>query len=278
MSESLIVAIAVVLGLGIGAEWLSWALRLPSVLVLLVAGFIVGPATGVLDPDAVLGESLLPLVSVSVAIILFEGSLSLRLAELKRSGRAVRRLLTVGLLVTWAIATVSAVALFDLGLQVAVLLGAILIVTGPTVIVPLLLHLRPSGRSGPVLRWEGIVLDPIGALLAVLVFEAISAGGFGLASAAVVLALFRTVLFGGLLGALGAAVVAISLKRYLIPDSLHSPLALALAVAAFALSDAFQSDSGLVAVTVMGIILANQNTVSITHIVEFKENLRVLLI
>jgi NhaP-type Na+/H+ or K+/H+ antiporter len=278
MSESLIAAIALVLALGIGAEWLAWALRLPSVLVLLVAGFIAGPALGLLEPDAVLGEALLPLVSVSVAIILFEGSLSLRLADLQRTGRAVRRLLTGGLLVTWAIATVSALVLFDLDLQVAVLLGALLVVTGPTVIVPLLLHLRPSGQSGPVLRWEGIVLDPIGALLVVLAFEAINAGGFGLASAAVGLALLRTVLFGGLLGALGAAVVVLSLKRYLIPDFLHSPLALALAVAAFALSDVLQSDSGLVAVTVMGIVLANQNDVSIAHIVEFKENLRVLLI
>ncbi len=278
MSESLIVVIALVLALGIAAEWLAWALRLPSVLVLLAAGFIVGPVLGLLEPDAVLGEALLPLVSVSVAIILFEGSLTLSRADLRRSGRAVRRLLTLGLLVTWAIATVSAVALFGLDLQVAVLLGAILVVTGPTVIVPLLLHLRPSGRSGPVLRWEGVVLDPIGAVLVVLVFEAIKAGGLGLASAAVGLALFRTVLFGGLLGALGAAVVVLSLKRYWVPDFLHSPLALALAVAAFALSDVLQSDSGLLAVTVMGIILANQSAVSIAHIIEFKENLRVLLI
>ncbi|MCK5213261.1 MAG: cation:proton antiporter, partial [Dehalococcoidia bacterium] len=151
MGESLVVAIALVLALGIGAEWLAWALKLPSVLVLLLAGFIVGPALGLLEPDAVLGEALLPLVSVSVAIILFEGSLSLRLAYLRRSGRVVRRLLTIGLIATWAIATVSAFFLFDLDLQVAVLLGAILVVTGPTVIVPLLLHLRPSGRSGPVL-------------------------------------------------------------------------------------------------------------------------------
>ena len=278
MSESLIVGIALVLVLGIGAEWLAWVLRLPSVLVLLLAGFLVGPALGLLDPDAVLGEALLPLVSISVAIILFEGSLSLRLADLHRIGRVVRRLLTAGLLVTWAIATVSSFVLFDIDLQVAVLLGAILVVTGPTVIVPLLLHLRPSGHSGPVLRWEGIILDPIGALLVVLVFEAIKAGGLGGASAAVGLTLFRTVFFGGLLGVLGAAVVVVSLKRYWIPDFLHSPLALALAVAAFALSDVLQSDSGLFAVTVMGIALANQNSVSIAHIVEFKENLRVLLI
>ena len=278
MGESLVVAIALVLALGIGAEWLAWALKLPSVLVLLLAGFIVGPALGLLEPDAVLGEALLPLVSVSVGVILFEGSLGLRLADLHRVGRVVRRLLTIGLIATWAIATFSAFFLFDLDLQVAVLLGAILVVTGPTVIVPLLLHLRPSGRSGPVLRWEGIILDPIGALLAVLVFEGIQAGGPGDAGAAVGLTLFRTALFGGLLGACGAAVVVVSLKRYWIPDFLHSPLALVLAVSAFALSDVLQSDSGLVAVTVMGIVLANQNSVSIAHIVEFKENLRVLLI
>ena len=155
MSETVIVALALVLALGIGSEWLAWRLRAPSVIVLLIAGFAAGPALGLLDPDLVLGEALLPLVSVSVAVILFEGSLSLRLADLKRTGRAVRRLLTVGVLVTWLVASLSTKLLFPVDWQVAILLGAILVVTGPTVIVPLLLHLRPTGHSGPVLRWEG---------------------------------------------------------------------------------------------------------------------------
>lgn len=274
----LVAGLALVLVLGLGAEWIAWALRLPSVLVLLVAGFLAGPGFGVLEPDAMLGDALLPLVSVFVAIILFEGSLSLRLSDLGGATRMVRGLLTVGILVTWAIASAAAVLVLGLGLEVAVLMGAILVVTGPTVIVPLLLHLRPSGQAGAVLRWEGIMNDPIGAVLAVLVFEGIAAGPFEAVGTVVAASLVRTVLFGGVLGALGALLVVLSLKRYWMPDHLHSPVALAVAVAAFSGSSILQPDSGLLAVTVMGVLLANQSWVSIAHIAEFKENLRVLLI
>ncbi len=274
----LVVGLAIILTLGMGAEWCAWVLRLPSVLVLLIAGFVAGPVLGILNPDALLGDALVPLVSVFVAVILFEGSLSLRLADLGPAATVVRRLLTVGLLTTWMLVTAAAVLVLGINLQVAILAGAILVVTGPTVIVPLLLHLRPSGQSGAVLRWEGIMNDPIGAVLAVLVYEGISAGGLESAGIVVAVALVRTVLFGGLLGVLGAAVIVVSLKRYLLPDFLHSPVALALAVAVFSASNVGQPDSGLLAVTVMGIVLANQGSVNIGHIAEFKEKLRILLI
>ena len=274
----LVVGLAVILALGMGAEWCAWVLRLPSVLVLLIAGFVAGPVLGILNPDALLGDALVPLVSVFVAVILFEGSLSLRLADLGPAANVVRRLLTIGLLTTWILVTAAAVLVLGIDLQVAILAGAILVVTGPTVIVPLLLHLRPSGQSGAVLRWEGIMNDPIGAVLAVLVYEGISAGGLESAGIVVIVALVRTVLFGGLLGALGAAFVVVSLKRYWLPDFLHSPMALAVAVAVFSASNVVQPDSGLLAVTVTGIVLANQKYVNIGHIAEFKEKLRILLI
>jgi NhaP-type Na+/H+ or K+/H+ antiporter len=274
----LIAALAIVLALGIGAEWLAWILRLPSVLLLLAAGFLAGPVLGLINPDAVLGEALVPLVSVSVAIILFEGSLSLRLSHLRGTSPVVRRLLAAGTLATWLIVSLAAHLVFRFSLEVSVLLGAILVVTGPTVIVPLLLHLRPSGQSGPILRWEGILLDPIGAVLAVLVYEAIAAGRMETAGAAVAIALFRTVVFGAALGAAGTFLVVISLRRYWVPDYLHSPGALAVAVVVFAAANSLQADSGLLAVTVMGLALANQDAVQVAHIAQFKENLRVLLI
>jgi NhaP-type Na+/H+ or K+/H+ antiporter len=176
MSEDLLLGLASIIVLGIGAQWLAWRLHLPSILLLLVFGFIAGPVTGFLDPDAIFGDLLLPVVSLSVAIILLEGGLNLRISELRQVGGVVGKLITIGILVTWLIGSAAAYFILDLDFALSVLLGAILVVTGPTVIIPLLRHLRPSGAVGPILKWEGITIDPIGAILAVLVFGAIIAG------------------------------------------------------------------------------------------------------
>ena len=278
MDNNLILGLASIIVLGIGAQWLAWLLHLPSILLLLIVGFIAGPVTGFLNPDALLGDLLLPVVSLSVAIILFEGGLNLKIAELRRSGSVVRNLVTVGVAVTWLVGTAAAYFVLGLDFELAVLLGAILVVTGPTVILPLLRYLRPGGQVGPVLKWEGIVIDPIGAILAVLIFEAIFAVGFQEATTLAVISLAKTILFGGAIGAIGALVLIQLLKRYWIPDFLHSVVSLALALGAYAVANLVQTDSGLLTVTLMGIIMANQKSVSIRHIIEFKENLRVLLI
>ncbi len=142
-------------------------------------GIVAGPVTNFLDPDLLFGDLLLPLVSISVAIILFEGGLSLSIADLREIGGVVRNLVTVGVLVTWSVSTAAAYFILHLDFPLAVLLGSILVVTGPTVNTPLLRHVRPVGQVGEVLKWEGILGDPIGALLAVLVYEAILAGASG---------------------------------------------------------------------------------------------------
>ncbi len=270
--------LASLLVLGIASQWVAWRLKLPSILLLLLCGILAGPVTGLVRPDAFFGELLTPVVSFCVALILFEGSLSLRVAELLRVGRAVRNLISIGALVTWVCASLAAWLLLDLGPALAVLLGAVLTVTGPTVIGPMLRHVRPQGSVGAVLKWESILIDPIGATLAVLVFEAVVAGGFGRAATAVAGGLANTVLLGGAIGAVGALTLVLLLKRYWIPDFLHSPVSFMAVIAVFAISNAKQSESGLLAVTVMGLILANQRWVSVAHIVEFKENLRVLLL
>lgn len=278
MSENLPFGLVSIVILGIGAEWLAWRLRLSPILLLLIFGFIAGPVTGFLQPDLLLGDLLLPIVSLSVAVILFEGGLNLRIAELRKVGSVVRNLITVGVLVTWLIGAAAAHFILNLDINLAILLGAILVVTGPTVIVPLLRYLRPGGKVGSILKWEGIVIDPIGAILAVLVFEAIAAGGLGQATALAAASLFKTILFGGIIGVLGAVMVMLLLNRYWIPDFLHSVVSLAVVLGTFTASNLVQSDSGFLAATVMGIALANQRWVSVKHIVEFKENLRVLLI
>ncbi|MDQ7013681.1 MAG: sodium:proton antiporter [Planctomycetota bacterium] len=280
-----IVAIAIIVVLGVGSQWIAWRIRIPSILLLLIAGMLAGPIAAMLrdgqpllDPDSIFGDLLLPLVSLSVGLILYEGGLTLNLREITSVRSVIRRLVTIGAMVTWFLATLAGGLLLGLDWQLAALLGAILVVTGPTVIGPLLTHIRPQGKAGPVLRWEGIVIDPIGALLAVLTFEVIRAGGFQDAAGATFHALFMTILVGGGLGVIGAVVLAQLLKRYLIPDSLQNPVSLLLVVLVFVVAGEIQHESGLLATTVMGMVLANYRGLDIRHILEFKEVLRVLLI
>ncbi len=278
MAENILIGLAGIIVIGIGAQWLAWRLRLPAIMILLVFGFLAGPVTGFINPEKLLGDLLLPIVSISVAIILFEGGLTLKIGDLRVVGREVRNLITTGALITWGISAVAAHFIVGLDLALAILLGAILVVTGPTVIGPLLRQVRPIRPVAAILRWEGIVIDPIGAMLAVLVFGAIIAGETGDATGILIIGVLKTVLIGGAIGLLGAGLIVLMLKHYWIPDFLQNPLALIIVVSAHITSNLFQSDSGLLAVTVMGIVLANQKFVTIKHLVEFKENLRVLLL
>jgi NhaP-type Na+/H+ or K+/H+ antiporter len=278
VTEQLLIALASILTLGIVAVWVAWRVHLPAILALLMAGLIAGPITGFLDPDAVFGELLFPLVSISVAIILFEGGTSLRLRELREIGRVVINLVTLGVLVSWVLGGALAYYLLDMTLDGAALLGAILVVTGPTVIVPLLRHVRPVHSVGYTLKWEGILIDPVGAMLAVLVFEAALAVGVQAATTVAVLGLLKTLLIGGLLANLGAGLLVLLMDRGWVPDFLQSPMALMVVVAAFAASNVLQPESGLITATLMGVLLANQKRVDVKHIIEFKENLQVLLI
>lgn len=272
--------------LGILAQWLAWRLKFPAILLLLGFGVLLGAwvrpdelLAETVDADPGLGPRLLaPFVSLSVAVILFEGGLTLRLRELREAGSTVVRLVTVGAAVSWLLTAAAAWWLFDLEPRMAALIGAILVVTGPTVVAPLLRQIRPARRIGSTVKWEGIVIDPVGAVLAVLVFEQ----AFLRSQTDVWPAVLWPVLWTALIG-LGIGVgVAWSLvellRRYLVPDFLHSVLFLTVALAAFAVSNLLQSESGLVTVTVLGIVLANQKRVTIHHVAEFKEHLGVFLI
>ncbi len=277
-TKDLVVQIAGLIALGIAAQWTAWRFRLPSIFVLLLTGLLLGPGTGLLDPDALLGHLLLPMVSLSVAVVLFEGGLNLRWRDLHEVGNVVRNLVTVGCVITWIIATVSAMFIFGLSAGVAALLGAVLVVTGPTVTIPLIRHIRPIGRIGHVVKWEGIVIDPIGAVMAVMVYEIIVSGGRNAAASGMALGLFETVLYGTVLGLAGAVVVVVAYRPGWVPDYLHNHVALAAVLGAYATSNFLQKESGLLAVTVMGIALANQHQVSIRRLIEFKEDLRALLL
>jgi NhaP-type Na+/H+ or K+/H+ antiporter len=278
LSSEILLQFVAIFVLGISAQWVAWRLRLPSILMLLVAGILAGPVTGLLQPDRLFGNLLLPIVSLSVAVILHEGGLNLRIRELRGIGRVFVLLTTVGAGISWMVGAVAAHYLLGFRWPMAALFGSILIVTGPTVIGPILRHLRLHGKVGALLKWEGIVIDPLGAMLALLVFTVIQAEaiyhGVGEAAIAFVLTLLIGVGFG--LGA--AAVMVLALSRYWLPDFLHSPVALMLIFLSFAMANLIQEESGLLVVTVMGVALANQHRVPIRHVVEFKETITVLLL
>lgn len=278
MSEYLLLGLASILILGVGAQWLAWRLRLPSILLLLLSGFLFGPVTGLIDPDALFGQLLFPIVSICVAIILFEGGLSLKLSELPQAGQVIFRLISLGTLITWPIIALAAHYVLGLDWALSVLLGAILVVTGPTVVGPLLRQIQPKGQTGTVLKWEGILIDPVGAVLAVLVFEAILAGKFEQATGFIVWGIFQTLLIGIVLSLVASAVMILSFKKHWVPDHLQNGLSLFWVIGSFALSNWLHPESGLLTVTLMGIMVANQKWIAFKHIVEFKENLRTLLI
>ena len=276
--------LAAIVLLGVGAQWAAWRLKLPAILILLLVGFLAGPVPDwfgyqrLIDPDNLFHDLLLPIVSMSVAVILFEGGLSLELRDITSAGHVIRNLVTVGACVTWAVGAVAAKFVVGLSWPLSILLGEILVVTGPTVIGPLLRYVKPTGRTGPILKWEGIVIDPIGAMLAVLVFEALPNENLQDMTSVVLMGSLKTILIGGAIGLAGAFITMLSLERFWLPDFLHNPGILMLVLAAFAFSNELQPESGLFAVTAMGIALANQRRVTVTHVVEFKENLTVLLV
>jgi NhaP-type Na+/H+ or K+/H+ antiporter len=267
--------LALVLVVAVAAQWLAWQLRVPAILVLLLVGFGLGQLA---DPDQVLGRDLLfGGVTITVGIILFEGSLSLRISHVRDLGRPVLRLCTVTVLLAWALITFAALAV-GFAVEIALLVGAILVVTGPTVIAPILRQLRPTRRVSSLLRWEGIVVDPIGAVLALLVFQGVLSGGLGNAVPAVLVIVGKTVLVGfGVALTLGYALDFL-MRRHAIPDFLHGVVFLAAAVGALMLSNAIQADSGLLTVTVLGVFLGNRPDLHLEHVREFKEHLQVLFV
>ena len=262
---------------GAVSQLLAWRVRLPAIVFLLLAGILLGPVAGWLDPDALFGDLLFPLVSLAVAVILFEGSLTLRVEDIRGHGTVVRRMVGVGSLISASVAGLAAHFFAGFGWELAALFGALMVVTGPTVVVPMLRTIRPVRAVAHVLRWEGIVIDPLGALFTVLVFEfivATSAGDF----------IHIVVLFGEIVGVgvvsgvLAGYLLGTVLQRHWLPEYLINIVTLNLVITVFAAADALAEESGLLAVTVMGILLANMRGVPVSHILNFKETLSLLLV
>lgn len=259
-------------------QWLAWRIKLPAILPLLLTGLFLGPATNLLNPQELFGDLLMPGVSLAVAVILFEGALTLKIDEIRGLQTSVRRLTTWGALITWIVMATAAVFLVQLEIQMAILFGALVVVTGPTVIIPLLRSVRPVSSVSKILRWEGIVIDPIGALLVVGAYELIVAAGEEQALQHSAFLFIQTVGLGLAVGALFAYVLALLLKKHLVPEYLRSFLVLAFVITEFVIANELMEESGLVAVTITGIVLANIKGISTDDILHFKENLSIMLI
>ena len=281
------ISLAAILILGIFAQWLAWRIKIPAILPLILFGLIVGPIMSLdlflghklIDPAELLpNQTLHYIVSLSVGIILFEGGLTLKLKEVRHVAGMVRNLILIGPLITMIGTALAAWYLLGMDFRIALIFGSLIIVTGPTVIGPILRSLHANKKVATVLKWESILIDPIGALIAVLMFEFFKSGaglGFGFTA----LLTFGKVLMGGILSGGGIAwLFYIVYKKKWVPAYLNNVLALAFVLLAFVLTESFFPESGLLATTLMGIILANLDIDELKNILNFKESLSLLLI
>lgn len=273
-----VMAVAMVGALGVGAQWIAWRLRMPAIVLMLAAGLLAGPVFGVFDPSRDIGTLMGPMISIAVAIILFEGGLTLDFHSLRGAEQGVKRLVFLGAPVGWIGSALALHYVGGLGWESSAVFGGIMIVTGPTVIAPLLRQARLNRRPAQLLQWEAIVNDPIGALAAVLAFEVIvvsaSAGSFGLAAWQIL----RGIVVAGVLGWAGGWILSEAFRRGKVPEYMKVPVLFSILLGIFALTDYILHESGLLAVTVMGVVIANANLPSYTELRRFKEHATILLV
>ncbi|SHJ56706.1 sodium/proton antiporter, CPA1 family (TC 2.A.36) [Maribacter aquivivus] len=278
--------------LGILAQWVAWRLKLPAILPLILIGLIVGPISTLYTEDhskiiepiwngtkgLFPGDSLYYFVSLAISIILFEGGLTLKRSEIKNIGPVITKLITLGSLTTFFGAALAAYFLFGLSWQLSFLFSALIIVTGPTVITPILRNIPLKKDVSAILKWEGILIDPIGALAAVLVYEFISVGEGQAYTMTALVEFGKILLFGFTFGFTFAHALTFLIKKSLIPHYLLNVVSLSVVLGVFVMSDVFAHESGLLAVVVMGMVMGNTNLPNIKELLYFKESLSILLI
>jgi NhaP-type Na+/H+ or K+/H+ antiporter len=284
--------LAAIIVFGIFAQWIAWRMRIPAIFPLIILGLLLGPFSTLfldkqwIDPENIFaGKTMYYFVSLSVGVILFEGGLTLKFKEVRQIAGVVRNLLFLGSIIMLIGGAFAAHFFLDMDYRVGLLFGSLIIVTGPTVIAPILQSVRPNRNVSTVLKWEGIVIDPIGALVAVLVYELLFVATMGAEghhdvglTQMALKTFFLTVCVGSFFGLFSGWALNTLLRKNLIPHFLINVLSLAFVIFAFAGADALQPESGLLSVTVMGIFLANVKTPNIDKILDFKESLTVILI
>ncbi|WP_150451538.1 cation:proton antiporter [Arenibacter lacus] len=286
------VELAGIVVLGILAQWVAWRFKLPAILPLILIGLLVGPIATLFTVDGTklirpiwnekqglfLGESLYHFVSLAIGVILFEGGLTLKRSEISRVGPVITKLITVGSIVTFFLAGAAAHFVFNLSWQISFLFSALIIVTGPTVISPILRNIPLKKDLSAILKWEGILIDPIGALVAVLVFEFIRIGeGQGYTTTGL-LEFVKVLLMGFTFGFTFAHALTQVIKRNYVPHYLLNVVSLSVVLSVFVLAELFAHESGLLAVVIMGMVMGNTHLPNIKELLYFKESLSILLI
>ena len=287
------VELAGIIILGILAQWVAWKFKIPAILPLILIGLLVGPVAAEffssdgskwIEPiwngkkGLFPGDGLFYFVSLAISIILFEGGLTLKQSEISNVGPVITKLITLGSAVTFIVSGIVAHHIFGLGWEISMLFSALIIVTGPTVISPILRNVPLKKDVAAVLKWEGILIDPIGALIAVLVFEFISVGGGSGFTKTALLEFGKILLFGSTFGFTFAHALIFIVNRKLVPHYLLNVVSLSTVLFVFVLSDLFAHESGLLSVVVMGMVIANSKIHSFDELLYFKESLSVLLI
>ncbi|MDO6585772.1 sodium:proton antiporter [Salipiger sp. 1_MG-2023] len=273
-----VLGFALVGALGVGSQWLAWRLRMPAIVLMLAAGLVAGPGLGVLSPSEQFGDLMQPMLAIAVAIILFEGGMTLNMRSLSDAAVGVRRLVFIGGPLGWAASSAALHWAAGLSWQSSAVFGGIMIVTGPTVIAPLLRQARLRKRPAALLQWEAIVNDPVGALAAVLAFEVVVVFANGASAGAAIVEMLVGVGAATLFGVAAGWGLAKAFRNALVPEYMKVPVLFALLLLVFAVSDAILHESGLLAVTVMGLWIANANLPSYVELRRFKEHATILLV
>ncbi|WP_405401628.1 cation:proton antiporter [Paracoccus sp. Ld10] len=270
--------VALVGVLGVGAQWLAWRLRLPAIVLMLGVGLLVGPVMGLFLPERDLGPIYRPLISVAVAIILFEGGLTLTQHRLGDARGPVQRLVYLGAPLGWALSTLVLWLAVGLSWQSSAVFGGVMVVTGPTVIAPMLRQAKLRARPAQILQWEAILNDPLGVLIAVLLLEVVLVLETGLSAGAAVWIIGSGIGFAALAGWAAGAGMALAFRRAMVPEYMKVPVLFVTVLAVFAATDTVLHETGLLAVTIMGMVLANAKLSSYTEIHRFKEHATILLV
>ncbi len=278
MTQFLMIQMASLGILAIACQWVAWKTRTPAIIYLLLSGFIFGAVFGWLQPKPLLGATLQPFIALAVALILFESSLQLRFREVRAMHGSLLRFVIIGALVGWLLLTLAAYYVAGLSLPVAATFGGLLVVTGPTVIIPILHHAKLKQRVGSMLKWEGIINDPVGVIFAVLAYEyfhfmgqSSDESGFFIHMAFILLLIVA--------GSVGAGIICSrAFEKGYIPEYLKSPFLIACVLGMYTLCNLAMHESGLIAVTVFGITMANAGVASMEEVRRFKETVSVMLV
>ena len=277
ISEFLLFGFAAIFALGIIAHWLAWKFKLPALLLLLIFGFIAGPVTGLLEPDVLLGDLLAPVITLSIGMMLFISGFELQLVEFQRYRNTLLRLLTISSGIALVLGAIAAKYTLGLPYSLATLISAICLLSGPSVVLPLLRETPLKGSLGSIVRWEGALLEVFGTVLALLVFEVTY--GFTVSTSPIVALgnILLTTLIGGGIGLTMAGLIVLTARSVVFPDALKGGVSIGILLAGYALSFRFMPESGLLAALTAGIILGNQRFVTLQRYFEFGDTLKIPL-